>query len=111
MSPTGWLVDEIINASQKLLKQQFQNLHGLQDVSLGLVLNYEIISSGFLQILNTSHQHWLTISTINTQPPEINVFDSLCNSLPTMAQAQIACIMQTRTDTIEAMMVDVQKQV
>ena len=35
LSPTGWVTDSIVNAAQKLLREQFPHLPGLQDVSLG----------------------------------------------------------------------------
>ena len=44
MSPTGWLTDSIVDAVQQLLKEQFSKLHGLQSVTLDLVMNYNILS-------------------------------------------------------------------
>ena len=42
LSPTGWLNDRIINAAQTLLKNQFPELSGFQDVGLGQVMNITI---------------------------------------------------------------------
>ena len=43
-----------------LLKQQFPRLSGLQDVSLGLTLAFEIEASEFVQVLRTGSSHyWL----------------------------------------------------
>ena len=111
LCPAGWITDTLIDASQKLLKQQFPNLPGLENVDLGLFMNFAVQPGHFLQILNTSHRHWLTISTIGVQHPEIHVFDSLYNSIPRMAQAQIATIMCTQENTIEVKIIDVQQQV
>ena len=111
LSPTGWLSDTIVNAAQQLLKQQFPELCGLQSVVLGLLLSFDIQRGEFLQIINTTHQHWLTVSTIGLKHPVIQVFDSLYNSLPTMAQAQIATMMCTMESSIKVQVMDVQKQV
>ena len=92
-------------------RQQFPVLPGLECVDLGLVMNFSVQPGEFLQILNTCHHHWLTISTIGVQHPGVHVFDSLCNSIPRMVQAQIATIMCTQTSTIEVKMMDVQHQV
>ena len=111
LSPVGWITDTLIDASQQLLRQQFPVLPGLECVDLGLVMNFSVQPGEFLQILNTSHHHWLTISTIGVQHPGVHVFDSLCNSIPRMVQAQIATIMCTQRSTIEVKMMDVQHQV
>lgn len=111
LSPVGWITDSLIDAAQQLLKQQFPMLPGLECVDLGLIMNFNVQPGEFLQILNTSHYHWLTISTIGVQHPGVYVFDSLYNSIPRMAQAQIATIMCTQNNTIEVKMMDVQQQV
>ncbi len=111
LSPVGWITDTLIDASQQLLKQQFSMLSGLECVDLGLVMSFNVQPGEFLQILNTSHHHWLTISTIGVQHPEVCVFDSLYSCIPRMVQAQIATIMCTQNNSIEVKMMDVQQQV
>ena len=63
LSPTAWITDSIVNAAQQLLREQFPQLPGLQDVSLGLTMAFDIMPGEFLQILHTSQGHWLTVST------------------------------------------------
>ena len=111
LHPTGWLTDSTINAAQKLLADQFPDLSGFQDVSKGLTLSYNIMPSDFLQIINTGHQHWVTISTMGIEFPGIKVYDSQNDFLPTLAKAQVACMMFSQVDTIKVKMMETQKQV
>ena len=53
LSPTGWLNDRIINAAQTLLKNQFPELSGFQDVGLGQVMNFTIEFGEFIQIVHS----------------------------------------------------------
>ena len=108
----GWINDDIINAAQKLLAQQFPYISGLQNVAIGLTMSFSIQTGEFLQIIDTTHHHWITISTIGVQnPSEVRVYDSIYSSLPRMAQAEIACILFTQQCTINVKFMDVQRQV
>ena len=71
LSPIGWLNDRLINVAQEMLKQTAPSPVGLQDVTLGNTLAYNIQTSEFVQILHDGHQHWVTISTIGAKPNEI----------------------------------------
>ena len=82
LNPVGWITDSVINAVQKLLKQQFPQVSGLQPVELGLVHNFNIIQGEFIQILH-SPGHWVTISTVDLAHPRVAVFDSLYSTLIT----------------------------
>ena len=78
LSPTGWLNGNIINAAQDLLKKQFSSLHGLQDVNLGLVVNFKVSQHEFVQILHSSPDHWVAISTIGVEESNVVLlFDSM----------------------------------
>ena len=71
LSPTAWINDRIIDACQSLLKQDVngKNVGGFQSVCLGQIMYFSIEESQFIQILNTGHSHWVTISTIGTVHP------------------------------------------
>ena len=78
LSPTAWTTDTIVNAAQLLLRQQFPQLPGLQDVSLGQTMAINVCASEFVQILHTSQDHWLTVSTIGVKRLTVNsLFDCL----------------------------------
>ena len=105
-SETGWLNDNIVDAAQILLKKvcPFQ---GLQKVSLGMTLIFEVQRGEFIQILNTGAGHWVTISTIGTDHPVVNIYDSAaCDEL----QQQIASILITPHSSIILHFIDVQLQ-
>ena len=101
----------IVNAAQQLLTEKFPQLPGLQDVSLGLTMAFNVMPGEFLQILHTSEDHWLTISTLGVQHPKVNIYDSLFKSLPNLAKAQIASLLCSKQDIIEAHIMDVKLQV
>ena len=67
--------------------------------------------ANFLQILHTSQDHWLTISTIGEQHSKIKVYDSMFSSIPTLAKAQIASLLCSKDDVIETHIMEVQMQV
>ena len=90
LSPTAWITDSIVNAAQQLSREQFPQLPHLQDVSLCLTMTFDAMPGEFLQILHTSQDHWLTISTIGVQHPNVKVYDSLFDFL---AKAQIASLL------------------
>ena len=57
-----------------------------ESVSLGITMSYNIQEGEFVQILNTSHGHWLIIFTVGLKHPHVQVFDSLYySSIPIMA--------------------------
>ena len=103
LSPTAWLTDTIVDAAQTLLRQQFPALPGLQSVSQGMTMSYDIQRGEFVQVINTSHGHWLTISTIGLKHPQVQVFDSLYSS--------IASLLCTEDNKIDVSIMDVQLQV
>ena len=70
LTPTAWLTDSIIDASQKLLLQKMPSNTGFQSVTLGRTLHFELQSNEFVQILHNGHGHWLTISTVGMTHPE-----------------------------------------
>ena len=71
LSPAGLLNDSIIDAAQKLLKQAFPALSGLQSVCCGLTMNFDIEPSEFVQAIHNGRRHWLIISTIGTSHPDV----------------------------------------
>ena len=110
LSPTEWLSDNIVNASQKLLKKANPRVSGLQDVACGLTMNFVVEPDEFVQIIHTGHGHWNTISTIGMKHGEVQVFDSMYMCLPTMAKAQIATLLATEQPAIKVNYMDVHMQ-
>ncbi len=100
LNPLGWLTDNLINAAQELIKRASPAVPGLQDVIKGAILSYDVESAEFVQILHNHHGHWLTVSTIGTVHPVVNVYDSMYRSVSTGVKAQIATLLHTKAKEI-----------
>ena len=92
----NWLInDQLINAAQKLLKKQ-HGVSGLQDTLLQQINAFEVEGSRkFVQCLNLSNSHWITVSTIGCPPATIKVFDRLNLSLSSSLIKTIGSIIHT----------------
>lgn len=73
-------------------------------------MNFDIQPGEFVQILHTGQGHWNTVSTIGTNHPVIQIFDSMFISLPPMGKAQIAALLATEEKMVVAKFMDVQMQ-
>ena len=106
LNPTSWLTDSIIDAAQKLLKQ-ISPVPGLESVACGLTMTFVVQPEEFVQILNTGHGHWVTVSTIGVAHPTVRVYDSLYSSAGTRLEAQISSLIQTEKPEISLEFMDV----
>ena len=99
-STSRLLTDNIIDAAQTLLRQAFPVLSGLQSVTCGLTMNFDIEPAEFVQIIHNGRGHWLTISTIGTSHLDIHVYDSMYPSAGTLMKAQTAALLHTESPAI-----------
>ena len=83
---------------------------GLQDVSLGLTMAFNTMPGEFLQIVHTSQDYWVAISTTGMKHLKVKIYDSLFDSLLSLAKAQIASLLCSKEDIIEAHIMDVKLQ-
>ena len=92
----SWLWGTRLSAMQLLLKAQFLHLKGLEDTALVLRTG-NTISSGSLQILHVNGNHWLAISTLDSDSSgyEVTVYDSLNFSLSKETKALLAKLLKT----------------
>ena len=97
--PTGWLSDDIIDAAQATLHEQF-GIPGFQVTQLGQYCGFNVEPGEFVQILHNGKDHWVTISTIGTKHPEVFVYDSLYSTAPNELQQQIAALLHTQEKSI-----------
>ena len=89
-----WLTDNIINAAQRLLKTTHFHIGGLHDTLLGETLSFEIQHGEFVQILNVSQSHWITVSNVGCEKGVVNIYDSIPSCyVPTRMKEQIAAIL------------------
>ena len=90
-----WLTDNIINAVQKLLKDSYPFIGGLQVTTLAEVLAFKVEKGEFVQVLNVDNSHWITCSTVGCKRGEVNVFVSMLgHDLPDRTKEQIASYRQ-----------------
>lgn len=77
-STDRWMNDNIINASQHLLKEKFTTLSGFQD-TIGIESKRVALAEGeFIQILHKDDSHWITVSNIATaETGAVSIYDSL----------------------------------
>ena len=105
----GWLTDSIVNAAQMLLRKSNPLISGLQDVTLGLTMCFEVESEEFVQILHNGAGHW-TISTVGVKHPSVEFFDSLPSTCPTESKAQVAALLATQHSYFQLTYMDVHMQ-
>ena len=72
-----WITDSIINAGQKLIKEAFPHIGGLQVTTLGEILAFQMERREFVQVLHVNNNHWITVSNIQCTSGNVNIFD--CN--------------------------------
>ena len=106
----SWLNDNIINAAQTLLKSKY-GTPGLQNTVLAAALQGCIVGGEeFVQVLNSGGNHWLTISTIGCPYSTVNIYDSMCCTLPSTTQKQICALLMTHEPHVTLRFINVDKQ-
>ena len=113
-SPSGWLNDNIIDASQKLLAQHFPLTHGLQPPTLEQIDGFRAHTEDFLQILNIGDNHWIIVSSIGCEKGVVNVYDTYHTELQELPDSTIRTISRLIVSyspelTIKMIKVDPQK--
>ena len=107
----NWLTDNIIRATQELIKKAYPGVGGLQSPILGENLTFEIQRGEFVQVLHVRGSYWLVVSNIGCPPGHINVYDSLPNfDLYHHTKQQIAAILHSSKKEIDVSFHDVQLQ-
>lgn len=110
-----WLDDRHIDRAQKILHKQFPNIDGFQSVLLFSSQKQRQITvpnNHFIQILNVSGNHWVTVSNIGCKDAEINFYDSIYRkpSVPCECLQQITSIFNFSMPNIKLHFPDIKKQ-
>ena len=95
-----------------MLRTSYRHIGGLQDTALAETLSFDIQRGEFVQVLNVSGSHWITVSTIGCQPGVVNIYDSIPScGVPTHTKEQIAAIIfnQDKEVTLEFQAVQSQR--
>ena len=73
-----WLTDHIIGAAQSVFRKQFPYISGMENTTLGPVVNFSVQKGEFAQILYTGSHHWILVSNIGCLcSSEVKLYDSL----------------------------------
>ena len=95
------LTDMTINFAQNILLRDFPTISGLEDTTVGAVLNFSKHDgkSPYIQVLHTGSLHWVCISNMSenglVKADVVNLYDSLNNrgTVNTHVRDQIADIL------------------
>ena len=101
LNPNEWLTDKLMDAGQLLIKECYHQVRGLQSVSLGLTLAFEVQREEFVQVLHIAGNHWVTVSTIGYHSSgEVDVFDCMSATISSGLKNQIAALLCTENQNI-----------
>ena len=104
----SWVTDNIVNAGQIIIKYTFPHICGLQNI---LLLQFDVQTTEFVQILHIDVNHWITISTIGCKVGELNLYDcNQCESLSASTEEQISCLLNSKEKELHVKIMPVQRQ-
>ena len=113
----AWIADEQIDHTQAMLASQFSNIGGLQPVCIFEPKGCQRVGTpknNFVQILNVSGNHWITVSDIGCPKDTAVVYDSLhCgneSSYQDKFLRQMAYMLMPRSRHMTLLTADIQKQ-
>ena len=110
LSPSGWLNDKIIHASQMLLTQHFPDTDGLEPPTLEQIQGFQLHFGEFIQLLNARNSHWIVVSNLGCDKDVGNVYDTMYPSIPSSTADTIARLVFCHSATLTIKMVDVDLQ-
>ena len=110
-SPFGWLSDNVIEAAQLLILQQFPHMSGLQTPILQTVSAFQVHRGEFVQIINVGNSHWCTVSNIGCDKDGVvNVYDTLYPSVSNDTIRIIASLIYSDASKLVVQMMDIERQ-
>ena len=112
-----WLTDEHIDNAQAILAKHFPYIGGLQAVWVFISEGCQSLGTPeqeFIQIINVSGNHWITVSNIGNPKDTITIYDSLYADVSPSYKAkflrQIAYMLMATSSHITLQWAEVQKQ-
>ena len=95
------LNDTVVHAAQKMLQLQFPDANGLQDPVLGQTSSFEVFKNRPFQVLHDGNVHCVAVSTLNCNPGEVVLMDSMFHGrVNAKVQQQICAILCCSLDKI-----------
>ena len=108
-SENDWLDDNLINASQNLLKKQYPQFGGFQNTLFGQNLSFKVERGAFVQIIH-SRNHWVCITNTACNKGEMEVIDSMFDTLPQKAVNQVAAFVHRELPALNLKFLNTQRQ-
>ena len=102
-----WLNDQHMNVAQSLLKEQHPHINGLTPTVLQ---GRQPLPTGSLQIIHTDGDHWVAVSTFNTEGADTIVYDPKYSSVSKSTQTILAKLVNTDKPAFSVRMASVLKQ-
>ena len=91
------LSDLHINLAQRILKEQFSHINGLESTLLQgkrQTLTEDMVKNKLQIIHCLERHHWITASTVNNAPGEVTIMDSLFKSIDQETKLTISNLFQ-----------------
>ncbi len=105
-----WLNDRHIDAAQTILRNTY-GIAGLESPTLQYTRTFTVHHlNPFVQILNHSGNHWMTVSTVGCQPATVKIYDSMHLLLSEDLEEIIADLLHTNSKDIKVNYMNVQIQ-
>ena len=112
-----WLTDEHIDHAQAILAKHFPYIGGLQAVWVFISEGCQSLGTPkeeFIQIINVTGNHWITVSNIGNPKDTITIYDSLYGDISPSYKAkflrQVAYMVMATSSQITLQWADTQKQ-
>ena len=102
-----WLNDQHMRIAQALIKQQHPHINGLLPT---VIQGKNPLPQGSLQILHINTNHWVTVSTLNTESEDIIMYDSKYSSLSETTEDVLAQLVNTDKPFFSVKVASVTKQ-
>lgn len=109
-TPTGWLNDNVISASQQILAQQFPRVEGLEPPAIQQIPAFTIHTGEFVQVINIDNLHWCVVSTVGCLSGDVKVFDTKFRKLRSSTRQIIVSLLWTDSASLHIQMMDVNLQ-
>ena len=112
-----WLSDEHIDHAQAMLAKQYPGIGGLQAVCVFEPEGCQRVGTpeqNFIQVVNVSGNHWVTVSNVGCPKDTVAIYDSLYDDVSAMGKekflSQIAYMLMPTSKCMTLLWADMQKQ-
>ena len=105
-----WLNDVHINISQALLKKKHPYIDGMENCVLAENNSFSIQRGEFIQIVNSTGQHWVTVTSIGCPVGKVKIYDSSYRRVLRRMRDIIMKIIHCHLTHIEVILPEMQRQ-